>query len=119
MAILKELRNLNLLSAVLALVGLVDSLYLWWTKLSHTEIICGVGECDVVNSSPYAALFGIPVAALGALGYGALLALALWVLISSDTTPYWLTDVRLFFGVIGLLFAAYLTGIELFVIHAI
>jgi uncharacterized membrane protein len=119
MAILKELRSLRWLSAVLALVGLLDSLYLWWTKLSHSEIICGVGECDVVNSSPYAALFGIPVAALGALGYGALLALALWVLISPDTTPYWLTDLRLFFGAIGLLFAAYLTAIEVFVIHAI
>ncbi len=119
MAILRELRNLKMLGAVLALVGLLDSLYLWWTKISQSQIICGVGECDVVNSSPYAYLFGIPVAALGALGYGTLLVLVLWDLLAPDTAPYWLTDLRLFFAALGFLFAAYLTGLELFVIHAI
>ncbi|MDE3090463.1 MAG: hypothetical protein KGJ80_13865 [Chloroflexota bacterium] len=112
------LRRWQLLSASLALVGLIDSIYLWSFKWGG-QLICGIGECDVVNTSPYAMLLGIPVAAIGAAGYAALLVLALWVFIARDRAPAWLSDARLMFAGIGLLFAAYLTGIEVFVLHAI
>ncbi len=119
MKFLRELRSLQILSLVLSAVGLADSLYLWWSKVSKTELICGIGECDLVNASPYALLLGIPVAAIGAAGYAALLLLALWALVSKDNAPAWLTDVRFYLACGGLFFAAYLTGIEVFVIHAI
>ena len=117
--ILRNLRNLQILSAVLAAIGLADSAYLMYTKLTHSAIMCGVGECDVVNASPYASIAGIPVAFLGLLGYGALLLLAVWALAAPESAPYWLADLRLLFGMMGWLFAVYLTAIELFVIHAI
>ena len=119
MKVFKDARNLQILSLVLAAIGLADSAYLWWTKLTHTEIICGVGECDVVNASPYASLLGIPVAALGVAGYGALLVAAVWVLVAKEKSPSWLPNARLLMACGGLFFAAYLTAIELFVIHAI
>ena len=117
--ILTGLRRWQSTSAILALVGLADSLYLWSFKLGGGPLVCGTGGCDAVNSSPYSEVLGIPVAAIGALGYAVLLALALWALFFPDTAPYWLTDLRLFFAGIGLLFAAYLTAIELFVLHNI
>jgi uncharacterized membrane protein len=119
MRFFRAIRNLQILSAALAAIGLADSLYLWWTKVSKTEIICGVGECDVVNASPYASLLGIPVAAIGAAGYAALLLLALWAFMAKARAPDWLTDARFYLASGGLFFAAYLTGIEIFVIHAI
>jgi uncharacterized membrane protein len=119
MKLFRNLRNLQILSLVLAAIGVADSAYLWWTKLSHTEIICGVGECDVVNASPYASLLGIPVAALGVAGYGALLIAAVWVLVRIIKAPTWMPNARFLMACGGLFFAAYLTAIELFVIHAI
>ncbi len=111
-------RRWTFASAALALVGLADSIYLWSSKLG-APLICGVGNCDVVNASPYSALFGIPVAALGALGYAVLLALALWSAREHGTAPEWLIDVRLLIAFGGVAFSAYLTAIEVFVLHAI
>ncbi len=118
MKIFSNLRNLQILSVILSAIGLADSLYLWWTKVAQTHIVCGVGDCDLVNASPYSSLLGIPVAALGAAGYGALLVAALWALIARDDAPPWLTNARLMLASGGLFFAAYLTGIEAFVLDA-
>ena len=119
MKVFSNLRNLQILSIVLAAIGLADSLYLWWTKITKTVIVCGVGECDLVNASPYASLLGVPVAAIGAVGYAALLVAALWALLARDNAPPWLANARFVLASGGLFFAAYLTGIEVFVIHAI
>lgn len=118
MKIFANVRNLQILSAILAVIGLADSLYLWWTKINQTTIVCGVGDCDLVNASPYSMLLGIPVAALGAVGYGALLVAALWALVARDDAPVWLTNARFALASVGLFFAAYLTGIEAFVLDA-
>ena len=118
MKIFSNLRNLQILSVVLSAIGLADSLYLWWTKINMTFVVCGVGECDLVNASPYSSLLGVPVAALGAAGYGALLLAALWALGARDNAPEWLTNARLGLASGGLFFAAYLTGIEAFILHA-
>lgn len=112
------LRRWQSISAILSFLGVVDSLYLWSFKWTHT-LICGTEGCDVVNASPYSEIMGIPVAAIGVLGYLALLALALWALFARNNAPYWLTDVRIFFAAVGFLFAVYLTAVELFIIHNI
>jgi len=118
MKLFSNLRNLQILSIVLSAIGLADSLYLWWTKISKSSVVCGVGECDLVNASPFSSLLGMPVAALGAAGYGALLVAALWALIARDNAPAWLTNARFIVASGGLFFAAYLTGIEAFVLDA-
>lgn len=65
------MKRSGLFILVLALIGLMDSLYLTWIKISHSEALClpGIGNCDIVNNSRYAEIMGIPVAALGALAY--------------------------------------------------
>ncbi len=109
-------RRWPLISAALALLGLAVSIYLWTSKLG-APLICGVGSCDVVNASPYSELLGVPVAAIGAVGYAALLALALWAWRGS--APEWLIDVRLLLAFGGVAFSAYLTAIEVFVLRTI
>ena len=109
-------RRLQILGALFAVAGLIDSLYLWSFKWSG-QLVCAVGGCEAVNTSSYSSLFGVPVAAIGAAGYAALLALAVWTLLMPDQVPAWLNDVRLTFATIGLLFAAYLTIVELFILH--
>lgn len=111
-------RRWQFLSAALALIGLIDSLYLWSAKVGR-PLVCGVGDCDSVNASPYSMLLGIPVAAIGIAGYALLLALVLWAIAARDNAPRWLSDVRLWFASIGLFLAAYLTGIEVFILQAI
>jgi uncharacterized membrane protein len=66
------------LTAFLALVGLLDSVYLTVEHLSGRSVRCVVvSGCDEVLSSPYATLPGdVPLAALGALAYFAVFSLA-------------------------------------------
>lgn len=112
-------RNLQWINAALSVCGIGISLYLLYTKLSKATILCTPGsECDAVNASSYSSLLGIPVSAIGAVGYAILLALALWVIFGRDNAPEWLPNTRLVVASGGLFFAAYLTGIEAFVLHA-
>ncbi len=112
------LRRWQIASAILALVGLADSIYLWTAKLG-AKLVCGVGDCDVVNASPYASLFGIPVAVIGAAGYAVLLVLALWAMFQGEDAPAWLTDLRLLFAFGGVLFSVYLSAVEVFILRTI
>jgi uncharacterized membrane protein len=105
--------------AVAAFIGLVDALYLTWLKVVGGTAACaGIGNCELVNSSRYASLGGVPIAALGALSYAAILGL----LALDRWSPGSRTMVRL--GVFGLaltgsLYSAYLTYLELAVLHAV
>lgn len=57
--------------------GLVLSAYLVWSRAAHTPVYCPLGSgCEVVQSSRYAAVFGIPVALLGLLFYAYLFVIA-------------------------------------------
>jgi len=112
----KILRSIAFVTTV---VGLLDSIYLSYIKLTHTEAFCaGIGECDIVNTSPYSEIAGIPMALLGAGAYVALVIL----LIVERRRGFWKNNsLLIFFGItlIGLLYSAYLTYIEVAVINAI
>ncbi len=104
---------------VLALVGLGISLYLTWVYTTDRVAIClGSGGCETVQYSPYAWILGIPIPTLGAGAY--LLVLSLAVLGLRGSQPAEWVVLGLFgTALVGLLFSAYLTFLELFVIHAI
>jgi uncharacterized membrane protein len=107
-------------SLVTAFVGLLDSIYLTYIKIGgSTPALCQPGGgCDVVNNSPYAELFGIPIALLGAGAY----LFFLGALVVENRRPAWReASVLIQFGIalVGVLYSAYLTYLELAVIHAI
>jgi uncharacterized membrane protein len=107
-------RRLRIAIAVLALAGLGVAGYLTWVHYGDLEPFCagGSGGCEKVQSSDYAELAGIPVALLGLIGYGAILA--------SLMLP---GDLGRFAGAVlalaGFGFSAWLTYVELFEIDAI
>jgi uncharacterized membrane protein len=112
-------RKLRLLCLWLAGIGLVDSLYLTYVKVSNTYALCGpVGDCESVNSSQYAEIAGIPIALLGAGAYLLIMAL----LFMEPRSNFWAESGPLaVFGIslVGVLYSAYLTYIEIYVLQAI
>ncbi|MGD2123561.1 MAG: vitamin K epoxide reductase family protein [Gemmatimonadota bacterium] len=104
----------------LVLIGAGVAAYLGYIEVTHTEAVCGpVGDCNTVNQSEYATLFGfLPVGVLGLIGYGTIL--VLWVLRHSApegisrraTLGLWAASL------FGTLFSVYLTFLEPFVIGA-
>ena len=106
---------------VLSLVGLLVAIYLSYIEMTLSEAFCGpVGDCNAVQASRYARLFGfLPIGLLGIFGYLAILftwwaGRQNWKIISSYA-PLALFGMALF----GTLFSVYLTYLELFVIYAV
>jgi uncharacterized membrane protein len=109
----------TLVAIVLSLVGVVDSVYLAWLKVTGSVAACSnVGDCEAVNSSRYAEIGGIPIAFLGLLGYLAILGL----IALEIRFPDWKEGLLLaFFGftLAGTLYSIYLTYVEVAILRAI
>lgn len=104
----------------LAIAGLGVAAYLAYVELTQTEAVCGpVGECNVVQASEYAKIFGIPVAVLGLANFAAILALWAAGHYGSGRWASLASRGLLLLTVLGVLFSIYLTVLELFVIHAV
>lgn len=106
---------------VAALGGLAVAAYLSYVEVTQSDAICGlVGECNLVQQSDYARLFGVlPIGVLGVFGYGVIL--ALWFAatrLNPRDARY--ASVALFGAALfGVGFSVYLTLIELVVINAV
>ena len=107
-------RGLRFVLGALAVVGFLISAYLTWTHFLGVAPVCisGSGGCETVQSSRYAAIFGVPVAALGIVAYAGLLFSAV---LRGEAGVY----LGFLVALVGTLFSAYLTYLEVFVIHAI
>ena len=106
--------------ATLALAGIFVSLYLLFYKLGIIgELSCSVGSCETVNTSKWAKFLGLPVAAWGVAWYVAMFALAIVSTGEKYAESAGVSAVLLLMAGSGFLFSAYLTYLELFVIHAI
>ena len=110
----------RMLTALVALVGLFVALYLALYKAGVIGVLaCGAGGCETVQLSKWSMLMGVSVAAWGVAYYAVVFALAF--LMTTDLG----SDVRAFPPLLlgltswGLVFSAWLTYLELFVIHAI
>jgi uncharacterized membrane protein len=108
---------------LLTVPGLLISFFLW---LFHEEMLVGAcvpsgwDDCGQVSGpgAPYASVGPIPVAALGFAAYAAIFLLA-WLRDWSATVDNYLPELMAGVTGIALLFSAYLTALELFVIHAL
>jgi uncharacterized membrane protein len=104
-------------AALMSLLGLFVSAYLYLYKIGRIgALACGSGGCETVQTSQWSRLAGVEVALIGVIGYVALLAVAL---IALQADRRWPTDLLAALAAGGVLFSAYLTYLELFVIHAI
>lgn len=103
---------------LLAALGFADATYLTIAHYTQFTLPCSITNgCDLVTTSAYSAIFGIPVALLGALYYASIL-LAMYIaaielkneraikIIAVSTT-------------LGFLFSLWFVYAQLFLIHAI
>ena len=115
---------------LLAAAGFFVSLYLTLYKLGYYGgLVCGPGgSCARVQASEYAVLLGIPVAGWGVAWYTAVAATGLWGLhegggrgsprSEDGGATDWPGRILFVLAAGGLVFSAYLTALEAFVIEA-
>jgi len=104
----------------LSLAGIGVAGYLSYTHLFELPVICGASQgCDLVAQSVYAKMFGIPVAVFGLLAYIALLVLLVARRRVSENLEAYVTLGVFGISLLGVLFSAYLTYLEIFVILAV
>jgi len=112
--------NRRMAIAILALVGMFISTYLYLFKIGKIgTLACGTGGCETVQLSPQSRFLGVDVALIGMGGYLSLLAVSLLALSPRFAGAAW--PIRLLAGLaaIAVCFTLYLKYLELFVIHAI
>jgi uncharacterized membrane protein len=105
---------------LLALLGLGVAGYLAYVETQQATAVCGpVGDCNTVQQSPYARLFGlIPIGVLGLLGYTAILIAWSVARFGRRPTAGLAWPALLAMTLSGTLFSIYLTFLEPFVIGA-
>ena len=107
-------------TALLSLAGIFVSAYLWMFKHGYIgSLACGTGGCATVQLSEYSKFLGVDVALLGFAAYALLLGLAMLGLQPAWQARREPARAALLVSAGGVLFAGYLTWLELFVIHAI
>lgn len=104
---------------IVALIGLLVSIYLLLYHLGfYGSLVCGAGSCEVVQASKYARFLGQPVPAWGTAWYGGMFVLGFLATGPAYGRP-WVGQLLGIGATGGLLFSAYLTGIELLILHAV
>lgn len=110
----------RMIVAALALAGIFISLYLTLYKIGVIgELSCSIGSCETVNLSKWSRFLGLPVAAWGLFFYVDVFAIALMGTMPRFENEPIISLVLTAEAAVGVLFTAWLTYLELAVIHAI
>lgn len=102
-------------AAVVCLVGLAETTYLAALHLAGAHVVCvAAADCSRVLGSSYAALAGVPLAAVGAAGYFAAFSFATLAAFGYRRAPFFLALVvtAMFLTTLWLLY------LQAFVLHA-
>ena len=105
-------------SMVLAVAGAAVAGYLTYVHYNAGALVCSVGDCHAVQTSSYAKIGPVPIAIFGLLMYLAVIGLgvARW----RGVTWYQTATMGAFaLTLAGTVYAAYLSYLEVDVIHAI
>jgi uncharacterized membrane protein len=104
--------------ALLAIIGIGVAIYLTVVETTHQQAICGpIGNCNSVQQSPYARLFGfLPVGVLGVIGYSAILLAWFVQKLTPERIQNYAAVAIWAMSWFGILFSIYLTFLEAFVI---
>lgn len=100
-----------------AILGFLDASWLTVAHYLKVPIPCGLVQgCDIVTTSAYSEILGVPVAFLGALYY---LAIVVLTAIALEKQRASLLGFISRFTWAGLIASLYFVGLQLFVLHAI
>jgi len=110
-------KQLNRVIFILAIVGFVIAAYVTQSFLRQVGIICVTGGgCELVRKSPASYIYGIPVPAVGLVGY-AIIAILTFLRTSSNNKN--LLKGILGMTAFGVAFTSWFTYTEIFVIKGI
>lgn len=102
---------------IVALVGFIDASYLTFNHFTGITPPCFITQgCDVVTTSIYANILGIPVALLGALYYLSMLVLMLYYIDKEDVRALKAISIL---SLIGFLFSLWFVYAQIFVIKSL
>ena len=80
-------RTIQYAAVAVAIIGLIDAIYLTVHHYTAEPVPCAVtGGCEMVLTSPYAEVAGIPLAAFGAAAYFTAFALAFLTVYGNSVT---------------------------------
>jgi uncharacterized membrane protein len=115
-----ERQEASWLIPILCTIGIGVAAYLTYVESSGVEAVCGpVGNCNTVQDSKYAVLFGVlPVGTLGLAGYAGIVLVWLVARLGRDPWINWAKLALFGMSLFGTLFSIYLTFLEPFVIGA-
>ncbi|PIR44082.1 hypothetical protein COV23_01735 [Candidatus Wolfebacteria bacterium CG10_big_fil_rev_8_21_14_0_10_31_9] len=101
----------------LSTVGFIDATYLAIKKLFGGQIPCYVfSGCDIVNTSVYSSIFGIPLSLFGVIFYVSVFILMIRFL---ETKNNWYLKTIFYLSIFGFLISLYLIVIQVFIIKAL
>ncbi len=105
-------RTIRLVAGMFAAAGVAITTYLLVARLTDSALVCTTGGCETVQSSRYAEVLGIPVAALG-------LVLFLGLLASAVARGEWARLIGATLALSAFLFSTYLFVVQIAVLGAI
>lgn len=101
---------------VVAILGIVNALYLAWAAMMGSAPTCFLNSgCDIVAASPQSRVFGIPLANFGVLFYTMIAGFSLWGFVSREAPA---VQYVLPLSALGFLLSLYFLYLQAFVIHA-
>lgn len=112
------MRRALIASLVLAILGAGVGAYLIRVHYDIDALVCGTGDCEVVQTSEYATVMDIPIAIFGTAMYLTVLGLTILRLRKPDLSlPA--STAALAITAAGTLYSAWLTWIEIYELEAI
>lgn len=111
------MKPLSIVSLVLALTGAAIAAYLTYVHYNIDALVCAGGGCEVVQTSKYSEIMGIPVAVFGLTMF---LGVAALIVVRDRSVEYaYLANAGIIVALVtALLYYAYLTYLEARVIYA-
>ncbi|KKS98163.1 MAG: hypothetical protein UV73_C0003G0105 [Candidatus Gottesmanbacteria bacterium GW2011_GWA2_43_14] len=106
----------NRIIFALSLLGIILAVYVLQSFLRQTPIVCLNSGCELVRKNPLSYPLGIPVPAVGLVGYSILAVLAF---LKTASTKRNLLYAILGMSAFGVLFVSWFTYTELFIIKAV
>jgi len=102
---------------ILSLIGFIDATYLTAKHYLGSPVTCSLTSgCEIVTTSEYSTIFGVPVALGGAVYYFIILLLSI---IYTETKRDRLLKFIALFTIIGFLSSAWFVYLQIFVLHAL
>ncbi len=109
----------NRLIFVLSLAGIAMAIYVLQSFVRQSPIVCVNEGCELVRKHPASYLWGVPVPAVGLVGYSLLAALAFLRTTLDGGRAKLALAAMLGIATFGILFVSWFTYTELFVIRAV